>query len=71
VVPYGGGVQSTGLLVLAALRRIDFPVFLFANVGHDAEDPATLDYLERVAKPYAVELVELHRTRRDGRTETL
>jgi hypothetical protein len=75
VISYGGGVQSTGLLVLAAQRRIDFPVFLFANVGDDSEDPATLDYVDRVAKPYAaahgIELVELRRTLRDGRTETL
>lgn len=27
-VSYGGGVQSTALLVLAAQRRIDFPLFL-------------------------------------------
>lgn len=75
VISYGGGVQSTGLLVLAAQRRIDFRVFLFANVGEDSEDPATLDYVDRVAKPYAaahgIDLVELHRTRRDGGTETL
>jgi hypothetical protein len=75
IVSYGGGVQSTALLVLAAQRRIDFDVFLFANVGDDSEDPATLDYLQRHARPYAaehgIELVELHRLRRDGRTETL
>jgi hypothetical protein len=74
-VAFGGGVQSTGLLVLAAQRRIDFPLFLFANVGDDSEHPSTLDYLHRYAKPYAeqhgIELVELHRTRRDGSTETL
>ncbi len=75
VVSYGGGVQSTALLVLAAQRRIDFGVFLFANVGDDSEDPATLAYLNRHAKPYAarhgIELVELHRIRRDGSVETL
>lgn len=74
-VAYGGGVQSTALLVMAATRRIDFPVFLFADVGHDSEDPATLDYLHRWAKPYAarhgVQLHEVRRTRRDGSTETL
>jgi hypothetical protein len=75
VISYGGGVQSTALLVLAAQRRIDFPVFLFANVGDDSEDPATLDYLQRWAKPYAalhgIQLHELPRLRRDGSTETL
>jgi hypothetical protein len=75
VVSYGGGVQSTALLVLAATGRIDFGVFLFANVGDDSEDPGTLDYLHRYAKPYAalhgIQLHELHRLRRDGSTETL
>ncbi|MFY1688038.1 phosphoadenosine phosphosulfate reductase [Plantactinospora sp. WMMB782] len=72
---YGGGVQSTAALVLAATGRIDFPVFLFANVGEDSEDPGTLDYLRRYAMPYAalngIQLHELHRIRRDGSTETL
>jgi hypothetical protein len=74
-VAYGGGVQSTALMVLAAQRRIDFGVFLFANVGADSEDPATLQYVERHAKPYAavhgIQLVELHRVRRDRTVETL
>jgi sugar/nucleoside kinase (ribokinase family) len=75
VISYGGGVQATALLVLAATKRIDFGVFLFANVGDDSEDRATLDYLNRWAKPYAarhgIQLIELHRHRRDGTTETL
>lgn len=75
VISYGGGVQSTALLVLAATGRIDFPVFLFANVGDDSEDPATLDYVQRHAKPYAaahgIALHELRRVKRDGTTETL
>lgn len=74
-IAYGGGAQSTALLVLAATGRIDYQTFLFANVGDDSEDPATLDYLERYAKPYAaangIDLHELHRIRRDGTTETL
>jgi hypothetical protein len=64
-VSYGGGVQSTALLVLAAQGRIDFPLFLLANVGDDSEHPDTLRYLRTVAMPYAgehgIELVELHR----------
>ncbi|GGM86303.1 hypothetical protein GCM10007977_105270 [Dactylosporangium sucinum] len=75
VISYGGGVQSTALLVLAAEQRINFGIFLFANTGDDSEDPATLDYLHRYAQPYAaehgIELHELHRTRRDGSVETL
>lgn len=74
-VSYGGGVQSTALLVLAAQKRIDFPLFLMANVGDDSEHPATLEYVRDVAGPYAaahdVELVVLDRKKRDGSTETL
>jgi len=74
-VSYGGGVQSTALLVLAAEERIDFRTFLFSNVGDDSEHPASLDYVRRIAAPYAdahgIELVELHRHRRDGTPETL
>lgn len=44
VISYGGGVQSTALLVLAASGRIDFRTFLFANVGDDSEHNATLVY---------------------------
>lgn len=50
---FGGGVQSTAALVLAADGRIDFPLFLFANVGDDSENPATLRYVREVAMPYA------------------
>lgn len=75
VISYGGGVQSTALLVLAATGRLDFDTFLFANVGDDSEHPKTLDYLARHAAPYAaahgIDLLELSRTRRDGSTETL
>jgi hypothetical protein len=74
-VSYGGGVQSTALLVLAAQGRIDFPLFLMANVGDDSEHPDTLTYVREVAGPYAaangIELQILDRTKRDGSTETL
>ncbi|MEU6817783.1 phosphoadenosine phosphosulfate reductase [Streptomyces sp. NPDC046860] len=75
VFSFGGGVQSVACLVLAAQGRIDFDVFLFANVGEDSEDPRTLDYFRQHAQPYAaahnIQLEELHRIRRDGSTETL
>lgn len=74
-VPYGGGVQSTALLVLAARRTIDFPLFLFANVGDDSENPATTAYVHEIAVPYAelhgIELAILDRHRRTGEIETL
>jgi hypothetical protein len=52
---FGGGVQSTAALVLAAQGVIDFPLFLFANVGDDSENPATLAYVENYSRPYAAE----------------
>jgi hypothetical protein len=75
-VSYGGGVQSTALLVLAATGQIDFPLFLFSNVGDDSENPLTLRYVEEYAKPYAaqhgIELVELERImQRTGEPRTL
>lgn len=75
VISYGGGVQSTALLVLAAHGQIDYSTLLFANVGDDSEHPATLAYIRNVAAPYAagagIELLQLRRIRRDGTTETL
>lgn len=74
-VSYGGGVQSTALLVLAAQREIDFPTFLMANVGDDSEYPATLRYVREIAMPYAkshgIDMRLLDRTKRDGSVETL
>jgi hypothetical protein len=72
---FGGGVQSMAVLVLAVQGRVQYDAFLFANVGDDSENPATIDYVERIAKPYAaangIELVELQRTRKDDSTQTL
>lgn len=75
-VSYGGGVQSTALLVLAAQGRIDFPLFLFSNVGDDSENPRTLEYVKQHAEPYAeqhgIELVTLQRImQRTGQPRTL
>ncbi|HLY31338.1 MAG TPA: hypothetical protein VKQ36_09935 [Ktedonobacterales bacterium] len=74
VFSFGGGVQSTAALVLAAQGRIDYRTFLFANVGADSENPATLAYVRDVALPYAqahgLELIELTPTTK-GRPETL
>ena len=51
IFSYGGGVQSTAALVLAAQGIIDYPTFLFCNVGNDSEDPKTLDYVHKYALP--------------------
>src|SRR5262249_4200251 len=69
-VSYGGGVQSTSLLALAAQGRIDFDLFVFANTGADSEHPETLRYVHDVAMPFAaahgIELLELHRIPKRG-----
>lgn len=80
-ISYGGGVQSTALIVLAAQGKLDAitggPVTdaLFSNVGDDSEHPATLDYVRDVAMPWAAErgvtVHELQRVKRDGTVETL
>ncbi|MFF4215326.1 adenine nucleotide alpha hydrolase family protein [Streptomyces nondiastaticus] len=75
VISYGGGVQSTALLVLAATGEIDYRTLLFSNVGDDSENPASLRYIHEFAAPYArrhgLSLVHLQKVRRDGTTETL
>ena len=75
IVSFGGGVQSTALLVLASRGQIDFQTFVFANVGDDSENPATLVYVRDVAMPFArqhgIAIYELHRWRKDGTIETL
>ena len=77
VISYGGGVQSTAMVVLAVAGELGYrpDVALFANVGDDSEHPATLAYVREVAVLWAarhgLEVRELDRRRRDGSTETL
>jgi hypothetical protein len=76
VISYGGGVQSTGLIVLATQGKLGaVDAALFANVGDDSEHPATLRYVREVMVPWAAErgfaVYELARKKRDGSTETL
>lgn len=74
-ISYGGGVQSTALVVLAGTGVIDYQLAVMANVGDDSEHPATLRYVREVAAPWMAEHgIEFHlldRTRRDGSVETL
>ena len=74
-ISYGGGIQSTALVLLAINKVIDFDVALFANVGDDSEHPGTLRWVRDVMQPYAAErgfpIHELHRVKRDGSVETL
>lgn len=75
VISFGGGVQSTALLVLAAQERIDYRTFLFCNVGEDSENPETLTYVHEIAMPYAVrqgiKLIELQKVLRTGEVDTV
>lgn len=75
VTSYGGGVQSTALLVLAAQGKIDCKTFLFCNVGDDSENPDTIKYVHEVAMPFArehgIEIIELQKVLRTGETDTL
>jgi len=77
VISYGGGVQSTAMVVLAAQGQLglDVDAALFANVGDDSEHPATLRYVREVAIPWAAQrglpVHELRRVMRDGTERTL
>lgn len=75
VFSFGGGVQSTAVLVLAAQGEIGYDAFLFANVGEDSENPDTLRYVAEIARPYAeqhgLRFEELRRRRRNGTVETV
>lgn len=74
-VSFGGGVQSTALLVLAVQKKIDFNLFIFANVGNDAENPKTIEYVNNISRPYAeqhgIEFIEVYRKRRGGDQDSL
>lgn len=76
-ISYGGGVQSTAMLVLAAQGRLGYKVdaALFANVGDDSEHPETLRYFRTVAVPFAeshnISLRELYALTKDGKARTL
>jgi len=68
IFSFGGGVQSNAVLTLAAQGKVHYDAFVFANVGADSENPATLDYVENWSKPFAKEhginFVEVQRHRR-------
>jgi len=68
---YGGGVQSTAMLVLVAQGYLPRGPFLFSNVGDDSERQVTLDYVRGTAFDYAgrhgIVMHELHRIPKKGR----
>lgn len=64
IFSFGGGVQSVAVMVLQATGRLTpYDHFVFANVGEDSENPATLDYLRAVVQPFVtkhgISLVEV------------
>jgi hypothetical protein len=77
-ISYGGGVQSTALVILAAQRderlaeimggQVDAAIM--ANVGDDSEHPDAIRWVRDVVKPWTdqhrFQLFEVARTRRDG-----
>jgi hypothetical protein len=70
IFSFGGGVQSTAALVLAAKKEIDYNTFVFSNVGDDSENPETIDYINHISIPYAekhgIDFVEVKRIRKNG-----
>lgn len=52
VFSFGGGRQSTAVMVLQARGLLQFDEFVFCNVGDDSENPDTLDYIKNVTVPY-------------------
>jgi hypothetical protein len=72
VFSFGGGRQSTAVLVLQATGKLphNYDLMLFANVGQNAERSETLSYFTEYAMPYAeehsVSLKEVQRKHRDG-----
>lgn len=75
ILSYGGGVQSTAVLVLAASGRIEADAVLFCDVGEDSENPGTVTYVRDVAQPYAAEhgltIEVLQWRKRDGSQQTV
>lgn len=56
IISYGGGVQSTALIVLAAQGKIGhIDAALFSNVGDDSEHPETNAFVREIAIPWAAE----------------
>lgn len=72
---YGGGVQSTALIVLATQGRIDkVDAALFCNTGDDSEHPDTLKYVRETMVPWAAERgITIHEIQRvtKGEPQTL
>jgi hypothetical protein len=72
VFSFGGGVQSMSVMVLSAQGVLPYTHFLFANVGDDSENPATIEYVQNIAVPFAIEhKLELIQVKRTGKWSSL
>lgn len=71
----GGGAQSVAAMVLTAQGRMNFDVFVFANVGEDSENPETLAYRQEYVLPFAeqhgLKLIERRKWNKDGTPDTV
>jgi hypothetical protein len=74
-ISYGGGVQSTALIVLAVKGDIaPIDAALFCNTGDDSEHPDTLKFVREIMVPWAGERgVTIHEIQRvtKGKNQTL
>jgi hypothetical protein len=67
VFSFGGGVQSMAALVLSAQKQLAYTDFVFANVGEDSENPHTIEYLNEIARPFALAHgITIHEVRKNG-----
>ena len=73
IVAFGGGVDSTAMVIGLVEKKETIDLILFADTG--GERPHTYDHIQRFSnwlkdKGYP-EIVTVKRTRRDGSLETL
>lgn len=60
------------VMVLSAQGKLPYTHFLFANVGDDSENPATIEYVQNIAVPFAIEhKLELIQVKRTGKWNSL
>lgn len=77
VFSFGGGVQSTAVLVLQSLGKLPKPyhAFIFCNVGDDSENPETIAYVRDVIQPYCeqhgIVFIVAQKRLRSGALDTL
>lgn len=76
IFSFGGGTQSVAVMVAQAqgLLKQPYDYFVWADVGHDSENPEVHDYMQSVVVPYCRENgIELKRVakKRYGKEDTV